>query len=216
MRAFTMVVGLLLLMETADAQELRAYPDRMLTPGSIDPSLTPEYICSHSTSERRSVTTALKKSVFAAYNVPFEDRANYEVDHFIPLALGGVNTCTDTPTCNLWPEPHQKSFPEIAPWGSETKDRLELRLYKMMCAGQISLHDAQVAISTDWEVAYRQYVADPFSVATIGAPFTIATTGAPFTIATAAAVPVHVAARHRRVPVHVAARHRRKHKRGKH
>src|SRR5258708_25994605 len=87
MRAFTMVVGLLLLMETADAQELRAYPDRMLTPGSIDPSLTPEYICSHSTSERRSVTTALKKSGFASYNVPFEHRANYEVDHFIPLAL---------------------------------------------------------------------------------------------------------------------------------
>jgi hypothetical protein len=89
MRAFTVVVGLSLLVGTADAQELRAYPDRMLTPGSINPSLTPEYICSHSTSERRSVTTALKKSVFAAYNVPFEDRANYEVDHFIPLALGG-------------------------------------------------------------------------------------------------------------------------------
>ena len=143
MRAFTVVVvGLLVLVGTADAQQLRAYPDRALTPGSIDPSLTPKYICSHSTSERRSVNTALKKSVFAAYNVPFEDRANYEVDHFIPLALGGLNTCTDNPTCNLWPEPHQKSFPEIAPWGSETKDQLELRLYKMMCAGQISLHDA--------------------------------------------------------------------------
>jgi hypothetical protein len=85
MRAFAMVVGLLLLVGTADAQELRAYPDRMLTPGSIDPSLTPKYICSHPTSERRGVNTALKKRVFAAYNVPFEDRANYEVDHFMPL-----------------------------------------------------------------------------------------------------------------------------------
>jgi len=44
-----------------------------------------------------------------------------------------------------------------------------LRLYKMMCAGQISLHDAQVAISTDWEAAYRQYVGDPFTVATAAA-----------------------------------------------
>jgi hypothetical protein len=189
MRAFAIVLGLFLLIRTADAQELRAYPDWTLTPGSIDPSLTPEYICSHSTSERRSVNTALKKKVFAAYNVPFEDRANYEVDHFIPLALGGVNTCTDVPTCNLWPEPHQKSFAEIAPWGSETKDRLELRLYKMMCAGEISLHDAQVAISTDWEAAYRQYVADPFSVATTSAPFIFATTAAPFTVATADAAP---------------------------
>jgi hypothetical protein len=90
MRAFTVIVGVLCLVGSANAQELRAYPDKMLTPGSIDPSLTPEYICSHSTSERRSVNTSLKKSVFAAYNIPFEDRADYEVDHFIPLALGGV------------------------------------------------------------------------------------------------------------------------------
>jgi hypothetical protein len=217
MRALTVAAGLSLLVGTADAQELRAYPDMMLTSGSIDPTLTPEYICSHSTSERRSVTTALKKKVFAAYSVPFEDRANYEVDHFIPLALGGVNTCTDNPTCNLWPEPHQKSFPEIAPWGSETKDRLELRLYKMMCAGQISLHDAQVAISTDWEAAYRQYVAEPLTVATTGAPSTLTSFSfTPFTISPAAATPVRVAARHYRAPVHVAARHPRKHRRSKH
>jgi hypothetical protein len=29
-----------------------------------------------------------------------------------------------------------------------------------MCAGQISPHDAQVAISSDWESAYRQYVGE--------------------------------------------------------
>lgn len=217
MRVLTVVLCALLLVWRANAQELRAYPDMMLTPGSIDPSLKPEYICSHSTSERRSVNTALKKQVFAAYNIPFEDRADYEVDHFIPLALGGVNTCTDNPTCNLWPEPHQKSFPQIAPWGSETKDRLELRLYKMMCAGEISLHDAQVAISGDWEVAYRQYVSEPLVASAIRAPTAFAPFSlTPFTIVPVAAPPVRVATHHYRARVHTTVHHHHKKKRRRH
>src|SRR5262245_38405978 len=94
------IAGLLLLVGTAEAQELRAYPDRMLTPGHIDPELTPEYICAHSTSDRRDVGTKLKRQVFEAYGVDYDDRTNYEVDHFIPLALGGVNSCEENPTCN--------------------------------------------------------------------------------------------------------------------
>ncbi|BAM89792.1 exported hypothetical protein [Bradyrhizobium oligotrophicum S58] len=152
-----------------------AYPDPMLTRGAIDSRLTPKYICSHSTSERRSVSTAQKKEIFAAYGVPFKDRARYEVDHFIPLSLGGVNTCTNPDesedvTCNLWPEPHQKSFRRIAPWGSETKDKLENRLYRLMCAGQISLEEARSAITSDWEEGYRQYVESP-AVAAVARPF---------------------------------------------
>lgn len=218
MRILAVLIGVSLLAGTADAQELRAYPDMMLTPGSIDPTLTPEHICSHSTSERRSVNTALKKQVFAAYNIPFENRNDYEVDHFIPLALGGVNTCENKPTCNLWPEPHQKSFLEIAPWGSETKDRLELRLYKMMCAGQISLHEAQVAISTDWEAAYRQYVAEPLTVATIAAPLKFEPFSfTPFTFSPEPVIPVRLTPHHYRANIKVAAHHRvHKQRRRKH
>lgn len=214
MNIFQVVAGLLLLMGVAEAQELRAYPDP--TPGATDPRLTPEFICAHSTSERRSVSDAQKRKIFEAYGVPFEDRASYEVDHFIPLSIGGINTCvrpdgSEDVTCNLWPQPHQKSFPEIAPWGSETKDRLEFRLYKMMCAGEISLHDAQIAITADWEQGYRQYVAGPPAVASTAAPFTMAPTA--FTVAAPmfsevvvpepAAARSRVAGKHR----HIRARH---------
>jgi hypothetical protein len=60
MNILKVIAGLLMLVGSAEAQELRAYPDSTLTPGATDPSLTPEYICSHSASERRSVTTAQK------------------------------------------------------------------------------------------------------------------------------------------------------------
>src|SRR5262249_7509840 len=62
------------------------YPKQSLTPGVTHPKLTPKYLCSHPTSDRRLVPLALRKAVFAAYGVSHEDQANYEVDHFIPLA----------------------------------------------------------------------------------------------------------------------------------
>ncbi|CCD86702.1 exported protein of unknown function [Bradyrhizobium sp. ORS 285] len=184
MRILTIVVFLLISVEVARAQGTGAYPNPLLTRGAIDPDLTVRYICSHSTSERRSVTTAQKKLIFQAYGVPYEDRADYEVDHFIPLSLGGVNTCrqddgTEDVTCNLWPQPHQSAFPHVAPWGSETKDKLEYRLYRMMCAGQISLQEAQSAITSDWEAGYRQYVESP-PVETVARPFTTTPLFRPF------------------------------------
>jgi hypothetical protein len=38
------------------------------------------------------------------------------------------------------------------------KDRLEDRLHELVCAGRLSLPEAQKAIATDWIVAYRRYV----------------------------------------------------------
>jgi hypothetical protein len=88
---------------------------------------------------------SLRKAVFAAYGVSFDDRGGYEVDHFLPLFLGGVNTCSDKATCNLWPQPHQKVYSQVAPWGSETKDKLETRLYNTMCVRKThtAVKDAQ-------------------------------------------------------------------------
>jgi hypothetical protein len=165
MRWFAILLWVLLA-GPAQAQGVapRVLPDWHLTPGSIDPALTPKFLCSHPTSDRRNVPSGLRKQVFAAYNVPISTASKYEIDHFIPLALGGVNTCSDNPTCNLWPQPHQKSFPQIAPWGSETKDALEARLYRTMCSNHAAVKDAnwlnnaRVAMTSNWESAYQQYV----------------------------------------------------------
>ena len=40
----------------------------------------------------------------------------------------------------------------------EKKDRLEFVLYKMVCAQEISLAEAQHAMATNWIEAWKQYV----------------------------------------------------------
>jgi len=62
----------------AENTALRIFPEPQLTPGSIDPSRTPSYLCAHPTSDRRRVPTSLREKVFAAYNVPISTASSYE------------------------------------------------------------------------------------------------------------------------------------------
>lgn len=172
MRAIVFAVGLLLLTGPVQAQDqTRAiFPNHQLTPGGIDQRMfTPAYLCAHPTSDRRRVPLALRHEVFAAYGVSYDDHGNYEVDHFVPLSLGGVNSCPDNHTCNLWPQPHQKDYAQVAPWGSETKDKIEGKLYTEMCNTHThkAKKDAQWLVETrqalidDWQSLYRQYFGEP-------------------------------------------------------
>jgi hypothetical protein len=76
------------------------YPNPSLTPGAeltTDASTicTPGYA-----SSVRDVSTATKKQVYAEYGVSYPQAPGaYEVDHFIPLEIGGSNDIR-----NLWPE----------------------------------------------------------------------------------------------------------------
>jgi hypothetical protein len=118
-------------------------PDRKLTPGATDPAVTQANvkttICVPGyTSKVRNVPQSVKREAYARYklqNVP----GKYEVDHLISLELGGSNSIL-----NLWPEPY-----EPRP-GAHEKDEVENYLHKQICAGKISLKEAQTRISTDW------------------------------------------------------------------
>ena len=68
----------------------------------------------------------------------------YEVDHFIPLALGGANDIA-----NLFPE-------AAAPTpGFHEKDIVEVFLQEQVCSGHATLAAAQRQISTDWLAVYN-------------------------------------------------------------
>jgi hypothetical protein len=41
---------------------------------------------------------------------------------------------------------------------ARAKDRLENRLNKMVCAGEVTLEQARTDIKTDWQAAFRSYV----------------------------------------------------------
>ena len=121
-------------------------PDSQLTPGIFIHDATTDIICQKGyTATVRHVTDKQKNEVFKEYNL--ERSGDYEVDHLISLELGGSND-----TKNLWPQ----SYYGI--WNARIKDGLENRLHNLVCDGNLSLREAQLAISTNWIEAYCKYM----------------------------------------------------------
>ena len=122
-------------------------PDPVCTPGSVDPAVTDanvaSTICVHGyTATIRpssGYTTKLKREQMVEYG--FTDSISaHEEDHLISLELGGAAA---DPT-NLWPEPGVSPNP---------KDKVENFLRSAVCAGRVSLSEAQKRIATDWATA---------------------------------------------------------------
>ena len=98
----------------------------------------------------RAVPAWLKRQAYAEYGITLYKTGDYEVDHLIPLSLGGSNSIR-----NLWPESTKTS-----PWNSYVKDALERKLHKLVCAGQLDLKTAQREIASDWIEAYKKYIGE--------------------------------------------------------
>jgi hypothetical protein len=96
----------------------------------------------------RDVPAEMKRQVYREYGIISHGPGDYEIDHLIPLELGGSNSIK-----NLWPESHRTS-----PWNAQVKDRLEDKLHELVCSGQLDLKTAQQAIASNWIEAYKKYV----------------------------------------------------------
>jgi hypothetical protein len=73
---------------------------------------------------------------------------DYELDHLISLGTGGA----PRDPRNLWLQPY------AGKWGAKTKDKLEVRLQRLVCVGKITLKEAQDAQRYHWHRSYRKYV----------------------------------------------------------
>src|SRR5262249_49818523 len=90
------------------------YPDSGLTPGAVFDDVTADQVCVPGyASSVRNVTSVERAQVYVEYGIADVPGAA-EVDHFIPLELGGSNDIT-----NLWRGPCQPT-----PGGHE-KERCE-------------------------------------------------------------------------------------------
>ena len=96
-----------------------------------------------------SYTTALKITQIAQYGYSDTSTSDYEEDHLIPLELGG----NPTSALNLWPEPHSGIAGVSSTGSSTSKDSVENKLKKAVCAGTVTLAAARTDIAQDWRTA---------------------------------------------------------------
>jgi hypothetical protein len=128
-------------------------PDSACTPWNINQSLTKDVICAADfrtdTYRDKESTSTQKNTTYGLYSIPHPENntgANQqcELDHLISLEIGGSDDLS-----NIWPE----CSPGYSGWTGASfrdKDKFENYLHRMVCAGSISLTDAQIQISTDW------------------------------------------------------------------
>jgi hypothetical protein len=133
-------------------------PDPALTPGALNPAVTQANIRStvcvsgwtDTIRPPTSYTNKLKVEQIAQYGYTAASVALYEEDHLISLQLGG----SPTDPRNLWPEPYTISLQSGQPSGARIKDTFETALKKKVCAGTMTLVEAQRQIGVHWVHAF--------------------------------------------------------------
>ena len=138
--------------------EASGLPNRLLTPGAINPAVTQANIHSNicvsgwTRTVRPPVTytNQLKYSqLHSGYNLDSDmSLKDYEEDHQVPLEVGGSPTSAQ----NLWPEPRNIRL------GAAVKDQLENRMHDLLCSGQVTLKTAQSVFMINWESGYKKYI----------------------------------------------------------
>ena len=137
----------------AKASPASQLPDKALTPGVVAVS-DPKTVCQRGYAKSVRPVGAqwnrLKSLAYERYGIRrghrsyFDERGvrhpAYQVDHLIPIELGGA----PDDVRNLWPEPIDEA---------KRKDRVEDKLHHMVCEDNFSLTKAQDAIRRDWRTA---------------------------------------------------------------
>jgi hypothetical protein len=121
-------------------------PDSACTPGAIFASATVQEICTSGySSSVRNVPFSEKDQAYAEYGIYSHYSGQYEVDHLVPLELGGSNDIA-----NLWPEAASPTP------GFHQKDEVENYMHDQVCSGAMSLKEAQNEIATNWLAVYNR------------------------------------------------------------
>jgi hypothetical protein len=93
-------------------------------------------------------TEQIKVRLLRAASIEPSRISDFELDHIIPLSLGG--------------HPRDLTNLELQSWagerGARRKDALERRLHNLVCRDGMSLSDAQACIAEDWYTCASRYL----------------------------------------------------------
>jgi hypothetical protein len=91
-------------------------------------------------------TMALKDRLLAARGIDSDEGVGYALDRHVPIVLGG----SPDATANF----------DLLPWGGHAGERrkslLTVRLKRCVCAGKMTLSEAQTAITGNWSRQYER------------------------------------------------------------
>ena len=82
-------------------------PDPTLTPGAVRTTDAGE-ICSAGNRQLRHWDRDRDDRIMAEYGLPGGPHPDWEIDHLIPLGIGGADA-----EANLWPEPRRSIGPTV-------------------------------------------------------------------------------------------------------
>lgn len=120
------------------------YPNRTMTPGDIMSTNITEICVSGYSDTVRNVSQHTRETVFIMYKLsPNQPEGSFEVDHLVPLSIGGSNNIK-----NLWPQPK-----EPRP-GYKEKDVLENYYHRQVCDGKMDIREAQAIMANNWFQGY--------------------------------------------------------------
>ncbi|UTI64024.1 hypothetical protein NBH00_22140 [Paraconexibacter antarcticus] len=115
-------------------------PEPDCSPGAYYPKATLAKICvTGYTARVRRVSSATQQKVYAAYGIGRHLEGQYEIDHLVPLELGGSNSIA-----NLFPEAARPRP------GYHEKDQVENAAHDTACARRRPLRALQRQIARDW------------------------------------------------------------------
>lgn len=119
-----------------------AQPSPILTPGVIVEGMTAKKSCATQWGKDvRHVTSAMKQQMCFEYAARKCPGPQWELDHWIPRELGGADDVR-----NLWPQPLAEA---------RQKDRVENYLHRRVCAGTMTLEQAQRMVR-DWPAVLQE------------------------------------------------------------
>ncbi len=118
-------------------------PDSFKTPGDAARVKTDQLCAPGFAASLKPVAKWQREQALERYGIRPE-RFDGTLDHLIPVSLGGSNDPD-----NLWP------FHPLGVFTLEAKAALADKLKQAVCAGTMSLKDAQTAFRKDWTKTYR-------------------------------------------------------------